>query len=152
MSPQHSSHENCSDMSVLSVISNFFLFLRIITFFILVSQALALGDKQVKYFFSLNSLTPRVCHTLSSNNIFSTFFFCCQFCVFLTASPLKNINICVYQVQQNCSMLPCYHCASGFICPFLSWSHQQLLLTFLQELPSDISGNFLLHFARQVPQ
>lgn len=66
---------------------------------------------------SLNSLTPYVRHTLSSNNIFSTFFFCCQCYVFLAASPVKRISIHVYQVQQNCSMLPCYHCAVGCICP-----------------------------------
>lgn len=29
-----------------------------------------------------------------------------------------NISVCVYQVQQNCSVLPCCHYAVGFICLF----------------------------------
>lgn len=154
MSPQHSSHENRSDISVLSVISNFFLSSRIVNFYILVSQALALGDKEVKYFFSLNSLTPYVCHTLSSNNIFSTFFFCCQFCVFLAASPMKKISVRVYQAQQNCSTLPCYHCAAGFIClfchgvtsycsPSCKNSHQISLAIFCYILPDKFLSRWL---------
>lgn len=125
------------DILVLSVISNSFLSSKIVLFFILVSQALALGDKQVKYFFSFNSLTLSMCHTLTSNGILSTAFFCCQFCFPGCFSGEKDQYSCLSNIAelQHAALLSL---CSWLHLPFLSWSHQQLLLTFLQELPSAI--------------
>jgi len=141
VSPQHSSHMNHPDISVVSYIKFLFI-VESYHFFMFVSPALALGDKQVKYFFSLNSLTPYVCHILSSNNIFFYLFpLLSIFCLpgFFSSEIDQHLCLSNAAKQQNAAL-------SSLCCwlhlPFLSWSHQQLLLTFLQDLSSDTSVTF----------
>lgn len=104
-------HEH-SGIPMLWVISKFSLSSRIV-FYYFSSQDL--GYKQVKYFSKFFDILLRSMHWIQ--NIFFYILLLSIFCVPRCFSGGK-ISICICHVHQNCSILPCYHCAVGFICPF----------------------------------